>query len=184
MAGHWHSGGDGGRGPYWGVLRLRSIMEDLDELVEAFLQAFDNRDGTARLRQVTDLFGDGAVVFRVEGAQIDSMTVEAFVAPRQELLASGRVVGFHEWEVAGRTFRFGSLAVRVSRYAKRWTEGGTAQSGQGWKLLLLHRAAQGWRIMALAWSDEADGLPMDSAQWSERGTVDSGDREPGYGSVP
>ena len=89
----------------------------IDALIARFYAAFDNRDGrTPTLDAIASLFAPGAIVTRDAGATCEALTVAAFAVPRVELLASGELVGFHEWETGASTRLLGAVAERRSSY--------------------------------------------------------------------
>lgn len=128
----------------------------IDDLVAEFFAAFDNRAGrtmdAARLRS---LFLPGAIVVKRTGDTIEEMSVDAFITPRADLLASGRLTDFHEWETGARTQVTGGAASRVSRYSKEGMLDGAPYAGSGVKHTSFVRTATGWRIASLVWEDDA-----------------------------
>ena len=131
-------------------------VAEIEGLVRAFLAAFvSGPDAGRRLDALPALFVPGAVVVRTCGVlQVDD--VAGFVAPRRELLASGRLEDFREWHVEGRTDVFGDVAQHWCTYAKSWRENGSPRSGRGHKSVQLVRTTDGWRITAVAWDDERE----------------------------
>jgi hypothetical protein len=128
--------------------------EDIQAVVDTLFAAFDSGPGlTERMAGLRGLFVPGAVVTRIEDAEVVTMSVEEFVAPRDALLGGDRVTRFREWETAGRTEQFRGVAQHWSSYAKSWVEQGREHHGRGAKSLQLVRGEQGWRIAALAWDD-------------------------------
>lgn len=144
----------------------------IDDTVRAFFRCFDNRDGTARVEELRSLLSARAAIIAVGGDQARVMDVEEFIGPRQVLLGSGELSDFHEWETQGKTFRFGGLALRISRYEKRGRQGEAPYEGSGWKVFLLHQSAVGWTIGAFAWADASTDLPLDEATWQAHGPSD------------
>ena len=74
---------------------------------------------------------------------------------RVRLLTGGDLVDFHEWETAASTRIFGAIATRESTYSKHGTLHAQPYSGGGRKFFHLGRFTEGWRITAVAWSDDA-----------------------------
>jgi hypothetical protein len=131
-------------------------LEQIDALVARFFSAFDNRDGRApTLAEIAALFAPGAIVARDAGAACEVCTVAEFAEPRIRLLGGGELVAFHEWETGATTQVLGAVAERRSTYAKSGTLRGAPYDGRGRKLFHFGRFADGWRITALAWSDDA-----------------------------
>lgn len=126
----------------------------VSELVRAFLAAFTSGpDCAARLDALRELFLPDAVIVRTCGEPI-AYGLDSFIAPRKELLTSGRLADFREWELSGRVELFGDIAHYFGSYAKAGVQDGTPFTGRGMKTAQFVRTAAGWRISALAWDDE------------------------------
>jgi RimJ/RimL family protein N-acetyltransferase len=132
--------------------------EDLiDALSAAFFDAFGNVDGRkVDLGTLTSSFLPGAVVVS-HGEPVKVESLAEFLSPRQELLTSGELIDFKEWETSGTTLVFGNVAQRLVHYAKSGVRHGAPFSGSGTKTMQLVRTAEGWRISAIAWSDDSAG---------------------------
>lgn len=149
-----------GTGPETAADTAADIAE-VEGLVAAFLGAFASGPGTgARMAALRALFVPGAVIVRTCGSEPQAYDVDAFIAPREALLSGGRLVGFREWEVSGRTEVFGDLAHHLSTYAKSGTQDGQAFTGRGVKSVQCVRTSEGWRISAVVWDDEREGWTM------------------------
>lgn len=128
----------------------------IDEIVAKFFGAFDNRNGRVpTLDEIVRLFVPGAIVGRDTGTHCEHWSVAEFAEPRLRLLASGALVEFHEWETASSTEIAGHVAVRACAYRKLGTLNAQPYAGGGRKFFQLARVPSGWRIAAIAWSDDA-----------------------------
>jgi hypothetical protein len=128
-------------------------------MVRAFLAAFASGPGpecAARLDALRELFLPEALIVRTCG-DLAAYGVDAFIAPRQELLSSGRLVDFREWELSGRVDLFGDIGQYFGSYAKAGVQDGTPFTGRGMKTMQFVRTERGWRISAVAWDDEPAG---------------------------
>jgi RimJ/RimL family protein N-acetyltransferase len=126
-------------------------------LVSTFFAAFTTGpDVDARLQGLRQVFLPEAVILRTDGPELAVYDVDGFIAPRQALLTSGGLQEFREWEVSGRTDLSGGIAQRFSSYAKAGVRDGRAFSARGTKTLQFVRTPAGWRISAVAWTDEPD----------------------------
>ena len=135
------------------------------DMVRAFLAAFTSGpDCSTRLDALPELFLPGAVIVRTCGTEPTVYGVDSFIAPRRELLSSGRLVDFHEWELSGDIQLFGDIAHYFGSYAKAGIDDGVPFAGRGMKTLQFVRTAGGWRISAVAWDDERDGLTLDGGR--------------------
>lgn len=90
--------------------------------------------------------------------------IESFLAPRLALLTGGGLSEFREWPEEGWIDVHGDLAHWFGPYAKQGRRDGVAFEGRGAKSIQLVRTPAGWRISAVAWSDD----PADRA----RGTLE------------
>ncbi|MBO1753939.1 DUF4440 domain-containing protein [Allobranchiibius sp. CTAmp26] len=140
-------------------------LTEIDGLAGAFFEAFTSGPDVAeRLDRMRASFLSGAVIVRTCGGSPTVYDVDGFIAPRQELLTGGSLVDFREWELSARTEIFGDVAQRWSTYAKSGVQDGKPFAGRGAKTTQYVRTPQGWRISALAWDDERDGLSFEDQE--------------------
>ncbi len=126
----------------------------IDEVVGTFFAAFTSGpDVEGRLDALREVLLPEALIVRTCGARV-SYDVAGFIEPRRELLTSGRVTDFREWEVDGTTEVYGDVAHHWCTYGKSWVEDGEQRTGAGAKSIQLVRTGTGWRISAVAWDDE------------------------------
>jgi hypothetical protein len=132
------------------------------EIVRTFFAAFvSGADTASRLDALREVFLPQAVIVRACGGEPVVYGVETFIRPRLELLSSGRIAHFTEWELAGRSEVFGDIAQHFCSYAKSGVQDGVPFSGRGMKTFQFVRMSAGWRISAVAWDDERDGLTIE-----------------------
>ncbi|OHV29648.1 DUF4440 domain-containing protein [Pseudofrankia sp. EUN1h] len=138
--------------------------EAIAGIVRTFFGAFTSGPGCAgRLDELRMLFLPDAVIVRTCGREPAVYDVESFIAPRRELLTGGTLIDFTEWELRGQTFVFGDIAQHLGSYAKAGVQDGTPFTARGMKTLQLVRTTGGWRISAVAWDDERDGVTVEPA---------------------
>ena len=136
------------------VTVVSNDRSEIDEVVGRFFAAFTSGpDIEVRLDGLREVLLPEAVIVRMCGAPV-SYDVAGFIEPRRELLTSGRLTDFREWEVDGTTEVYGDVAHRWCAYAKAWVEDGEQRTGAGAKSIQLVRTSTGWRISAVAWDDE------------------------------
>ncbi|MFI5931797.1 DUF4440 domain-containing protein [Actinoplanes sp. NPDC051494] len=124
------------------------------ELVRTFFAAFvSGTDSASRLDALRAILHPRAVIVRTCGGEPAVYAVDDFIAPRRELLSSGRLTGFSEWELSGRTEVYGDIAQHFCGYAKSGVQDGVPFTGQGMKTFQFVRTVAGWRIIAAAWDD-------------------------------
>jgi hypothetical protein len=134
-----------------------AITEVVDTVFAAFVSGplLDER-----MSALEQLFLPGAVIVRTCGAEPVAYDVDGFLRPRRELLGSGELSEFSEQATSGRIDVFGDVAHWWGGYTKSWTESGAERGGRGMKSFQLVRVDGRWRISALAWDDERDGLSL------------------------
>lgn len=134
---------------------------ELERLVDIFLDAFTSgpqcHERIAALRAV---LLPQAVIVRTCGLEPVAYTVEEFLAPREQMLTDGTLTDFHEWALHGRIDVFGDVAHWFGAYAKDGARLGARAAGRGMKSVQFVRTGSGWRISAVAWDDERDGLQL------------------------
>jgi hypothetical protein len=133
----------------------------VEAVVARFFAAFvSGPDAAERAADLRSLLLPQALVARTDPADPadpagpTTYDVEGFLAPRIALLASGTMTGFREWVTAGRTDLAGDLAQHWCTYAKSWHQDGVEVTGSGTKSIQLVRTSDGWRITAVAWTDD------------------------------
>jgi hypothetical protein len=139
-------------------------MNDHDEiqaLLAAFLAAVTfEAGGTPEYGRIRELFVPGGMLIRNSGAEPDIASVEEFIAPRQASFDAGELTDFEETEISGVTELFGNVAHRFSAYGKRGTIHGAGFEARGMIATQFVRTPAGWRMSAMAWDDEREGLAV------------------------
>jgi hypothetical protein len=131
----------------------------IEDVVRTFFSAFvSGPECIARLAALRELFVPGALVVRTCGMDPAVYSVDEFIAPREELLTSGKLADFKEWAEDGRIDVFGDIAHWFGGYAKAGLQDGTPYAGRGMKSIQFVRTPEGWRITAAAWDDERRGV--------------------------
>ena len=130
-------------------------------MVREFFAAFTSGPASSsRLDALRSMFLPGAVIVRTCGMEPVVYDIDGFIAPRAALLSGGTLADFKEWEVFGRIAVFGDIAHWFGAYAKEGVQDGEPFTGRGMKSLQFIRTSAGWRISAVAWDDERDGLTI------------------------
>jgi hypothetical protein len=136
----------------------------IDDLVRAFFGLFSNRDGLApNLRAIFDLCIPEAVIAKCLPPAPEVMSLQSFIAPRQELLTNGTLTDFEEVETSSRTSIFGNVAQRACTYVKSGMLDGVPFRTRGVKVFQFIKGPQGWRISAVSWDDEREGVTIPDA---------------------
>jgi hypothetical protein len=136
----------------------------IDDLVRAFFGLFSNRDGvTPNLRAIFDLCIAEAVIAKCLSPAPEVMSLQSFIAPRQELLTNGTLTDFEEVETSSRTSIFGNVAQRACTYTKTGVLDGVPFRTRGVKVFQFIKTPQGWRISAVSWDDEREGVTIPDA---------------------
>ncbi|MFG3053273.1 DUF4440 domain-containing protein [Kitasatospora sp. NPDC048239] len=127
---------------------------EIDVLTAEFFGAFDNQGGkTADVGRIRRLVIPGGVIV-LTGPDYRVYTVDEFIEPREQLLNSGRLVDFTEWETSERTEIVGDIASRFGEYRKSGILDGKPLEGGGTKTIQFVRTPEGWRIAAFSWYDK------------------------------
>ena len=136
-------------------------QHDIDRVASAFFRAFDNRGGREpALESLYEICIASCVVTKASGADAGIYSLREFIEPRAKLLGDGRLVDFSEHEVWNRTDLFGDVAQRFCSYQKSGVREGRRFEAWGMKTMQLVRTDGRWRISAVAWSDEREGLAV------------------------
>ena len=134
---------------------------DIDRLTKAFYALFSNRDDALPdLERIFSLFIPQGIITKNSGQAPEVSDLQGFIAPRRILLSSGTLVDFFEEEQSESTFVFGNIAHRISAYRKSGCLDGTRFSTQGMKSFQFVNTPLGWRMSAMAWDDEREGLAL------------------------
>jgi hypothetical protein len=105
---------------------------------------------------IRELFIPGGRLIRAP----EIASVDEFIAPRRALVESGALTAFEEIELAHITEVFGTVAHRLSTYAKGGTLDGVDFAARGVVSTQFVRTPDGWRMSSMAWDDERPGLPL------------------------
>jgi hypothetical protein len=133
----------------------------LQSLIGEFFAAVSFPEGGApQYDRIRDVFIPEGLLIKNSGETPEISGLDAFIAPRQELVDSGRLTSFDEVEVAARTEAFGNVAHRLSTYDKRGMQDGVAFSATGIITTQFIATPAGWRMAAMAWDDERPGLDV------------------------
>jgi RimJ/RimL family protein N-acetyltransferase len=138
------------------VAVLGDDRAQIDALMGRFFAAFTNRAGAIPTLAALPHYFTPCAVVRIGDArgEVAATDVHGFIAPRAELLLGGRLRQFEERETSQRTEIAGPIAQRWLRYEKRGELDGVPFEGAGTKALQFVRTPHGWKIAALAWSDD------------------------------
>lgn len=141
---------------------------DIDQMAAAFFRAVSFEVGEAPpYGEIPGLFIDEGLLIKNVGTQPEISSVQQFIAPREELVRSGKLTRFHEHELSESTVIFGNVAHRFSVYAKSGTSDGASFSTQGAVSTQFVRTPGGWKMSSMAWDDERPGLSVEG--WSPAG---------------
>jgi len=130
---------------------------DIDEITATFFAAFTNAGGPAPVDTLYEICLPQALIVNATNEEPAIYGLREFVEPRRELLRSGRLTDFREYEVSGETEIHGRIARRSSRYEKSWNEGSSAMRGAGTKVFSFVQLPEGWKIASVVWHDDRPG---------------------------
>jgi len=133
---------------------------EIDSLAARFFAAFTNKHGRANVSSARNLLIPEAVIVKNAGSSPEIFGVETFLDTREALLSNGDLVDLEEAETGSRTDIHGNVAQRLSFYRKSGAMSGRWFETRGVKTFQFIRTPAGWRISAVAWDDEREGLAL------------------------
>lgn len=140
-----------------------AVLAELKQLTDAFFRAVSFTVGTKPgYADLHGLFIESGLLIKNVGPTPEVATVTEFIRPRQASVDAGQLTQFHEAEIAAETAIFGNVAHRFSSYTKSGTMNGVAFEARGMISTQFIRTPDGWRMSAMAWDDERDGLSLPS----------------------
>lgn len=135
--------------------------EAIDRLTADFFSVFSNMDGRLPdVRKLRSLMLNEAVIIKQAESGAEIYTLEEFILPRQKMLSDGTLTDFEEVELSASTDIIGRIARRACTYRKAGKLNGDAFEAKGAKLIQFVKVRDAWRISAVAWDDERDGLDI------------------------
>jgi hypothetical protein len=138
-----------------------SAITAISHLTAAFFEAVSfPSGGRPDYERIRTLFVDRGLLVKNTGDAPEISTVDEFIAPRQQLVDSGRLTAFSETESSHSTEVFGNIAQRLSVYAKSGTQDGADFDALGVISTQFIRTPHGWRILSMIWDDEREGLTV------------------------
>ena len=135
-------------------------MTELSALMDAFFDAVSFDSGSPRYERLHELFIEDGKLIKNTTEVPEISSVDEFIAPRRELVATGKLASFREHETAEITEVFGQVAHRFSTYSKTGVLAGEPFEGRGVISTQFVKTPDGWRIASLAWDDERPGLAL------------------------
>ena len=133
----------------------------IDELTAEFFQLFSSKtDAAVNLQRIHDLFIPQGIIVRTCGPETEVFTLSEFIAPREILLNDGGLVDFREREEWETTEIFGNVAQRFLAYRKTGVLHGERFDTRGMNTIQFVRKDGDWKMSALAWDDERNGLDI------------------------
>lgn len=126
----------------------------INALVTIFFAAFTNTEGSIpNLNAIKKLFIPSGIIINNTDGQCETFNLEAFIAPRQQILQNGKLENFVESERSHKTEIFDNIAHRLSFYTKSGVRNGDYFDGQGVKVFQFIKVKGEWKIVSLAWCD-------------------------------
>lgn len=133
--------------------------DNIDKLTALFFNSFTNKEGLKpNVSGLHQLFIPKGMIIKNTGSTPEIYNLEQFIEPREKLLNEGLLIDFKEEEISERTEIFGNIAHRFSLYQKSGVLSGVAFEAKGMKTIQFIKTQDGWKISAVAWDDERDGL--------------------------
>jgi hypothetical protein len=140
---------------------------ELERLTTEFFRAVSFEAGaTPRYESIGALFIESGLLIKNSAATPEIASVVQFIEPRRAMVQAGELTRFHEVELSHTTQVFGNVAHRFSAYAKSGTIKGVAFQARGMISTQFINTPAGWKMSAMAWDDEREGLTIDSGPGS------------------
>ncbi|HLJ86505.1 MAG TPA: DUF4440 domain-containing protein [Candidatus Angelobacter sp.] len=131
----------------------------IDALTAEFFGLFSPTPGTTvSLQRIHDLFIPQGIIVRTCGPNTEVFSISEFIAPRELLLNDGSMVDLCEHEEWETTEIFGNVAQRFLVYRKTGVLRGERFNNRGMMTIQFVRMEGAWKMSAIAWDDERDGL--------------------------
>ncbi len=105
---------------------------------------------------IRELFAPWARITRITPEGTDALDIDGFEAMFTEMLDTGAVLSFFEYEVGRRLDIFGSVAHVLSAYETKSSEGARSPFGRGLNSIQLIWEDQKWSVVSLVWDE---GMP-------------------------
>jgi hypothetical protein len=131
----------------------------IDALTTELFRLFSPVPGaTVSLQRLHDLFIPQGIIVRTCGPNAEVFSIAEFIAPRERLLNGGGLVHLREHEEWETTEIFGNVAQRFLAYRKTGVLHGERFDTRGMQTIQFVRKDGQWKMSAMAWDDERDGL--------------------------
>ncbi len=131
----------------------------IDALTAEFFRLFSPTPGaTVSLRRIHDLFIPQGIIVRTCGPTTEVFSISEFITPREQWLNDGTLVDLCEREEWETTQIFGNVAHRFLVYRKTGALHGERFNTRGMQTIQFVRKDGEWKMSAIAWDDERDGL--------------------------
>lgn len=136
----------------------------IDQLVARFLAAGSGAGaGPCAVAAWPQWLLSDASLRCLDAGQTRALELRALMLERAELLSSGRLTDYVETELEHETRLSGRVAQRWLRCRKSGRLDGVAFQRECQQSLQLVQTARGWKIAALAWQDQDEGLAPPAA---------------------
>src|ERR1700691_1561344 len=133
----------------------------IDALTTEFLGLFSPTPGaTVSLQRIHDLFIPQGIIVRTCGPNTEVFSISEFITPRELWLNDGTLMDLCEREEWETTEIFGNVAQRFLAYRKTGVLHGERFDTRGMNTIQFVRKDGDWKMSALAWDDERNGLDI------------------------
>jgi len=131
----------------------------IDALTTELFRIFSPTPGaTVSLQRIHDLFIPQGIIVRTCGPNTEVFSISEFIAPRERMLNDGSLVDLCEHEEWETTEIFGNVAQRFLAYRKTGVLHGERFDTRGMQTIQFVRKDGEWKMSAMAWDDERDGV--------------------------
>ena len=133
--------------------------QSIEALTTELFRIFSPTPGaTVSLQRIHDLFIPQGIIVRTCGPNTEVFSISEFIAPRERMLNDGTLVDLREHEEWETTEIFGNVAQRFLAYRKTGVLHGEQFDTRGMQTIQFVRKDGEWKMSAMAWDDERDGV--------------------------
>ena len=126
----------------------------IDRVIEKFFNAFTNKNAKPQLNFLYEMCLDETIIVKNTNGIAEVYNLQNFIKPRNELLTSGNLQNFEEYETGEKTTITRNIAHRFSQYEKEGILNGQPYKESGVKMFQLIKQETDWKICNVIWDDE------------------------------
>ncbi|AQX11090.1 hypothetical protein BAX94_14740 [Elizabethkingia meningoseptica] len=135
------------------VYKTESDLSLIEAAIKKFFTAFTNNNKEPDLDILHEVCIKEVQIIKNTNGMRDIYNLENFIAPRAELLTSGKLTNFKEQETKSETRIERNIAQRISAYKKNGILNDSPFEEYGTKMFQLIKYQKIWKISSMIWDD-------------------------------